>query len=284
MERMMQKVASKDGTSIVYEKVGAGPLVILVTGALGRGHDFSELAQRLALHYTVVSYDRRGRGESGDTPTYAVAREVEDIEALIKANATVENPTIENSGTAYLYGISSGAVLALHAAATMPEKVLKLALYEAPVIVDATHAPLPADYVHHLKGLAAQGKRSEAVDYFLSAAVGVPQEHITAMHSMPMWKEMEGVAHTLWYDGMVMGDTMTGKPLAASVYANAWRKATMPVLVMNGDAGDAFMQPSADALAALLPNAHRRTLEGQGHDVQSDPLAAVLIDFFTNQN
>jgi pimeloyl-ACP methyl ester carboxylesterase len=249
-------------------------VLVLVTGALGRGPDFAELAQRLDLHFTVVSYDRRGRGESGDTPPYAVAREVEDLEAIIDSKG----------GTAFVYGISSGAALALHTAAAIPNKITKLALYEMPVIVNDLHAPLPADYVPHLQALIEQGKRSDAVDYFMSAAVGVPQEYITPMHDMPMWAGLEAVAHTISYDGMVMGDTMAGKPLSASTSASRWPQATMPILVMDGSEGDAFMASSADALAAFVPHGHRLTLEGQNHDVKADPLAAVLIDFFLNQH
>jgi pimeloyl-ACP methyl ester carboxylesterase len=284
MESMLPMVISKDGTPIRYEVVGDGPLLILVSPALGRGHDYRDLAERLLLHFTVLSYDRRGRGESGDTPPYAVAREIEDIEALIDANWSNVNRGGANGGGAFLYGLSSGAVLALEAAAALPDKVKKVALYEAPFVVDASHAPLPADYIPHLQKLAEEGRRGEAVEYFMTAAVGIPPEYLAGMKGdEAMWGEMESVAHTLWYDGTVMGDTMRGQPLAASQAASRWRGVTMPALVMNGGASDPFMAHGADEVAALLPNAHRRTLDGQGHGPDPDPLAAVLIDFFTNQ-
>jgi len=266
----MSSVRSKDGTMIAYTKTGDGPPVILINGAMGTGSDpaFVELAERLSLHFSAINYDRRGRGQSGDTAPYAVDREIEDIEALIDANG----------GSAYVYGISSGAALALEAAAKLPTKVKKLALYEPPYIVDSSHAPLPADYVQHLDELIAAGRRGDAVEYFMSAAVGIPAEHIAPMKASPMWPGLEAVAHTISYDGRIMGDKMSGKPFPPQ----QWATATMPVLVINGGAGEPFMGVSGDALATLLPNAQRLTMEGQNHGVESSALAPVLIDFFTN--
>jgi pimeloyl-ACP methyl ester carboxylesterase len=264
----LNKVTSKDGTPIAFDRLGEGPPVILVAGALGvRSHPFmGQLAERLAPRFTVYNYDRRGRGDSGDTPPYAVEREIEDIEALIDAAGE----------PAYLYGISSGAALALEAAGKLPGKVKKLALYEPPFIVDDSHPPLPEDYVQHLNTLIAAGRRSDAVEYFMTDAMGLPAEFLAPMQSDPMWAEMEAVAHTLPYDGTIMGNTMSGKPLPA----RRWASATSPTLVMDGGESPPFFHHGADALADILPNAQRRTLEGQSHGVAPEALAPVLLDFF----
>ncbi|HET9495494.1 MAG TPA: alpha/beta hydrolase, partial [Chloroflexia bacterium] len=185
----VNKVTSKDGTPIAYYRTGSGPAVIIVSGALGTGTDpmHVELADLLASRFTVYNYDRRGRGESGDTPPYAVEREIEDIEALID----------EAGGSASLYGLSSGAVLALEAANALPGKVKKVALYEPPVITNAdTFPPLPADYVERQANLVAEGRRGDAVALFMKT-VGVPAEYIEPMRQDPSWAGMEGVAHTL---------------------------------------------------------------------------------------
>lgn len=262
----MEKVFSKDGTPIAYEKVGTGPVVILVTGAMGTRGSSMGLAQLLAPHFTAVPYDRRGRADSGDTSPYAVQREIEDIQALIDALG----------GSAYLYGISSGAALALEAAAALPTQVKKLVMYEAPFIVDDSHAPLPADYVPRLQQLIAEGKRGDAVAYFMTAAVGIPEEYIASMRAAPMWPGLEAVAHTIWYDGLIMGDHMSGKPLPTTL----WQTATMPILVLTGGASDPFFANSAKELVALLPNAEQSSVPGQGHDIQDEVIAPRLIDYF----
>jgi pimeloyl-ACP methyl ester carboxylesterase len=264
----MNKVTSKDGTPIAFDRLGEGPPVILVAGASGvRSHPLmGQLAERLAERFTVYNYDRRGRGDSGDTPPYAVEREIEDIDALIDAAGE----------PAYLYGISSGAVLALEAASRLPTKVKKLALYEPPFIVDDSRPPLPEDYVPHLNALIAAGRRGDAAEYFLTDAIGLPAEYVAPMRNDPMWAELEAVAHTLPYDGTIMGNTMSGKPLPA----RRWASVTTPTLVMDGGASPPFFHNGAQALADILPNAQRRTLEGQSHGVAPDALAPVLLDFF----
>src|SRR5438309_8379105 len=120
----MQSVISKDGTTIAYDRAGRGPAVILVAGAFSyRKYPASvQLADLLAQHFTVYSYDRRGRGASGDTKPYAVEREIEDIDALID----------EAGGSAFVYGHSSGGCLAVDATIQLGDKIKKLAMYEAP--------------------------------------------------------------------------------------------------------------------------------------------------------
>lgn len=276
----MPTVQSKDGTRIAYSQLGQGPAVILVAGALGfRANGVvQELAERLANRFTVIDYDRRGRGESGDTLPYAVEREVEDIDALIEAVG----------GAAALYGISSGAMLALEAASRLPHKVTKLALYEPPLLVDDSRTPVRADYIQALQTAVAEGRRGDAVEIFMIDAVGVPREFVDYMRNAPpappvegemtppAWSAMEAIAHTLAYDGMIMGPNMSCKPLQG----DHWKTATMPTLVIAGGSSETFMHTGADALAALLPNAQRQTLAGQNHAVSPAALAPVLEAFF----
>jgi len=262
----MRKVISKDGTAIAFDQSGEGPAVILVGGALSDRSGSAPLVELLAPHFTVFSYDRRGRGDSGDTAPYAVEREVEDIEALIN----------EAGGSAFVYGMSSGAVLALEVASKLPTKIKKLALYEPPFIVDDSRPLPPKDYVKQLDELTAAGRRGDAVEFFMTEAVGVPAEYLAQMRDMPMWAAMEEMAHTLAYDGAVMGDTMAGKPLPAQ----RWASATVPTLVMDGGESPTWLGNAAQAVAAVLPNARHRTLEGQEHGVAPEALAPVLEEFF----
>src|SRR6185503_2516347 len=164
----MRKVISKDGTAIAFDQSGEGPAVILVGGALSDRSGSAPLVELLAPHFTVFSYDRRGRGDSGDTAPYAVEREVEDIEALIN----------EAGGSAFVYGMSSGAVLALEVASKLPTKIKKLALYEPPFIVDDSRPLPPKDYVKQLDELTAAGRRGDAVEFFMTEVVVVPAEYL----------------------------------------------------------------------------------------------------------
>lgn len=277
----MEKVTSKDGTTIAFDRAGEGPALILVGGALSnRSHPVvGQLAALLAPHFTVFSCDRRGRGDSGDTPPYAVQREVEDIEALID----------EGDGPAFMYGVSSGAVLALEAAGRLPKKVKKLALYEPPFIIDDSRPPVPEDYVEQLDEAIAAGRPGDAVEIFMTQALLIPAEFIAQMRTAPAgkvsdegtqppeWAEMEEVAHTLAYDGRVMGDTMSGKPLPAG----RWRSVTSPTLVLTGGNSEAFFHDGAKALVDSLPEARHRILEGQDHAASPEAVAPVLIEFFT---
>lgn len=261
----MQTVTSKDGTTIAYDQTGDGPALILVGGALSDRSAAAPLTELLASRFTVIGYDRRGRGDSGDTTPYAVEREIEDIAALIAAAG----------GSAYVFGMSSGAVLALEATKS-GLAVTKLALYEPPVIIDDTRAPVPSDYAAHLAELAAEGRRSNAVEYFLIEAVQLPPDMVEQMRQAPMWPAMEKVAHTLAYDGAIMSEYMSGRPLPAG----RWAAVTIPVLVMDGGASPAWARNSVQALVDALPNAERRTLDGQTHAVAPDMLAPILADFF----
>jgi pimeloyl-ACP methyl ester carboxylesterase len=261
-------VTSKDGTRIAFDRTGEGPPVILVAGATANRSFPNPLSALLAPNFTVFNYDRRGRNESGDTPPFAVEREIEDIEALIE----------EAGGSAYAYGISSGAVVALEAAAS-GLAITKLALYEAPLILDGSRPPVPADYVRQLQESVSSGHPGDAVEIFMTKAVGIPAEFVAGMRSQPMWPALEAVAHTIAYDGAFMEGLMFGKPIPPE-RAKRWASISVPTLVIDGGASEPFMHGGAEALAKVLPNARRDTLDGQTHDVNPEVLAPVLVEFF----
>ncbi|MEO7222325.1 MAG: alpha/beta fold hydrolase, partial [Devosia sp.] len=218
----------------------------------------------LADSFTVVQYDRRGRGHSGDTQPYAVGREIEDLAAVIEAVG----------GHASLLGMSSGSVLAIEAAASgLP--VDKIVVYEPPFIVDDSRPGFPEDYVETLDGFIAQGKRGEAVEYFMTVAVGIPADQVDGMKASPFWPVMEGVAHTIAYDGRIMVDAFIDKKLPV----DRWSTVAAPGLVLDGDASFAFMKAAADAVADALPNANRETLAGQTHGADPAVIAPVLKRF-----
>ena len=265
----MKTVTSKDGTTIAFDQIGNGPVVILVDSALADRSICVKLAKLLAEEFTVINYDRRGRGDSGDIQPYTVEREVEDIEALVD-NA---------GGSAFVFGSSSGAVLALEAASKLPAKVKKQVLYEPPFIVDDSRPPMPADFVEQLKELLVRGKRSDALRLFFSKAMGIPGIFITLMRFMPSWSKSKSVAHTLEYDLAIMRDTQRGKPLAAS----RWTAADMPTLVLTGGKSEPFFHKAGEALAEVLPNAQHRILKDQHHGsvvMSPNVVASEITQFF----
>lgn len=260
-------VTSKDGTIIEYSQVGQGPVLILVDGALcyrqfGPSQD---LAAKLAPHFTVITYDRRGRGESGDTLPYAVEREVEDLAALIEVVG----------GTAYVAGQSSGAALAMDAANQL-SGITKLALYEAPFVVDETGKPVTQAFLARLKEAVAQNQRSKAVKMFMKQ-VGTPGFMIVVMPLFPMWSKLTAVAHTLAYDISIIVAHGSGKPLPPTLGSNI----NAPILVMDGGKSPTWMRHAMHALAQTLPHANYRTLEGQTHMVKAEALVPALVEFLT---
>jgi hypothetical protein len=206
-------------------------------------------------------------GESGNTPKYAVDHEVDDLAAVIEAAG----------GAACVYGTSSGANLAL-AGAARGLGITKLALWEPNFLIDDSRPPLPADYVEHVNALVSSGRRGDAVEYFLTVAAGIPAQFIAPLRGMPTWPASEAAAHTLAYDGAVVGDSMSGRPLSKQ----RWTSVGMPTLVIDGGTIP-WMSRGADALAQVLPNAQRRTVPGQQHDVAADVIAPVLAEFFGGQ-
>lgn len=263
----MQTVTSKDGTKIAYDKVGQGPAVVLVDGAMSsRASQYSgQLAELLSPEFTVYYYDRRGRGDSGDTKPFSVEKEIQDITALIDAAG----------GRASLFGLSSGGALALEAAITLGDKVRQLAIYEVPY--DESEAGVKAwhEYRTKLAELVAADDRGGAVALFMKF-VGVPDDMLAGMRQSPFWQGMEALAPTLVYDAAALGDDRT-------VPAERAKAIAVPTLLMDGGASleiMPFMRASANALATAIPNAERKTLEGQRHDVDIKVLAPVLAEFF----
>jgi pimeloyl-ACP methyl ester carboxylesterase len=265
----MEKVHSEDGTAIAFDRSGEGPALILVGGAFEQRALDTETAKLAALpllaqHFTVFHYDRRGRGESTDTQPYAVEREIEDIEALIN----------EAGGSAFVFGISSGAALAMEAAIKLGSKVKKLAMYEAPYNSDEAARQAWTDYRKQLKELLAADRRGDAVVLFMML-VGMPAEHVPEVRQYPMWPMFEGVAPTLAYDAAALGEDI-------SVPTERAAGVTVPALVMDGAASYPFMHVAAVALADAMPYGQHRTLEGQTHEVAAEAIAPVLVAFFTD--
>jgi pimeloyl-ACP methyl ester carboxylesterase len=263
---MMKTVHSKDGTVIAYDQTGDGPVVILVAGALQyRAFDqgMKQLADLLSKHFTVINYDRRGRGDSTDTLPYALDREIEDIEALIDAAG----------GSASLYGISSGGALAMEAAIKLRHKVKKLAIYEVPYNSDPAAMQAWNRYVTELRELLAENRNGDAVALFMRY-VGAPAENVEGMRQQPIWPAFEAVGPTLAYDHIAaLGET-------AAVPADRAAKVSVPTLIITGGASFPFMGETAKTLLSAIPNAEHRILEGQMHDVAAEPLAPLLIEFF----
>lgn len=260
----MGQVTSPDGTIIAFEQTGDGPLVILVDGTMAyRGHMGSlPLAAALSQGFTVIAYDRRGRGDSTDVQPYAVEREIEDIAALAQVVG----------GPVCLYGHSSGAVLALRAAASLGDLVVRLALYEPPFSIQDGTEQAFANYRRRINDLLEAGKRDEAVAFFLSDMV--PPGMLEDMRRSPEWALMEAVAHTLAYDNAVMRQGTLPEVDARAV--------TTPTLVLDGSETMSFLSDAADALASVMRDALRQTLPGQSHwPPAPEVLAPVLAGFFT---
>lgn len=254
--------ASRDGTRIAFEKTGAGPALVIVGGALSDRNGGKPLAAALAERFTVYVYDRRGRGASGDTKPYGVDREIEDLDALIE----------HAGGKAYVYGVSSGAALALHAAAKLgPAKMPRLALFEPPYGQDQRQFDEQKERVHQL---VKTGKPGDAAAYFLSA-IGIPPPALEEMKRSPNWESMKKMDFTLEYDYAVLGNGNV---------PDSVKLVTVPTLVMDGEKSIGFLRPTADRIAELLPNARRKTLEGQSHQAAPEAVAPPLAEFFGEGN
>ena len=259
----MNKVISTDGAEIAYEKMGNGPMLILVDGALCYRSfgPMTELAKLLAPHFTVITYDRRGRGESSNSKPFTLEREVSDLEALVQ----------EAGGSAFLFGTSSGGCLALEASIKLGDKVRKLAIYEPPYNSGSGARQAWKDYRVQLAELLAADRRGDAVALFMKF-VGTPDEQIKGMRIAPMWSMLEVVAPTLAGDTAAIGEDR-------SVPFRCAAAVKVPTLILNGSAVP-FMLDTATALAKAMPHAQQRTLEGQRHDVDLKVLAPVLVEFF----
>jgi len=263
----MPFVTSKDGTRIGYSVVGSGPAIILVDGALcwRASGPSGPLAEQLKDRFTVYTYDRRGRGESGDTKPYAVAREVEDLAAIVDAAG----------GSAALYAISSGVGVALAAADVLgPRKVTKMVLYEFPIFTDGSRRPDPS-YSRVMDELIASGNNAGAVKHFMKNGVGVPGFAILMMQLMGVMKKLAPVGPTPAYDTRVVSPLWTNAPPPKG----SWSNATMPVLNIGGGKSPAWMQNAQVAVSKTLPNATHKTLAGQNHMVSANAIAPMIKEF-----
>ncbi|MDB5137452.1 MAG: alpha/beta hydrolase [Mucilaginibacter sp.] len=258
----MDFVTSTDGTRIAYHKFGNGPALILVDGAFC-SKDFGpmvKLAPLLAETFTVIAYDRRARGDSGDTATYTIQREIEDLHALIK----------EGGESAFVYGISSGAVLALKAvAAGLP--VTRLALYEPPFNIDGKYRKAPAGYICKLRTMISEGRKGDAVKYYLTKVIGVPAIFAFILKLTPNWSKMKANANALPYDAEIMGDGSVPDQIGTI---------TTPTIAIAGEKSPAMLREAAQAVANKLKNGKYGILKGQTHNVSEKVLAPVLTDFF----
>lgn len=263
-------VLSADGTRIAFDVQGSDshPVLLRVDGAAThRAMDSgrAEFVRRLADRYRVVSYDRRGRGGSGDRGTYAVEREIEDVAALMD----------RFGGRGFVVGLSSGAVLALRcAAAGLP--IDGIACYEPPFVLSPDRAPVAADYVQRLRSEIDSGRPGNAMQLFMTEAVGMPASMVDGMVGQPFWPALEPLAPTLVYDAHVMGETMRGRPEAIDVFSDV----SVATLVMNGSASEPWLRKAAALLAELLPNATAIELPEQTHDVDPAVLADTIGAYF----
>jgi pimeloyl-ACP methyl ester carboxylesterase len=259
----METVTSADGTRIAFDRFGDGPPIIMAAGAFNDRSTTEPLSRALAAHCTAFNYDRRGRGDSGDTAPYSVQREIEDMAALIG----------EAGASAALFGYSSGANLALQAAASgLP--IAKLVLYEPPFNPDDSYPTLPGDLASRLTELVAEGRRGDAVELYQIAAVGMPASVVEQMRHAPFRPSMEAIAHTLAYDAAVVGDRSLPAGLIGSIRA--------PALVISGGDSPPFLREAARAVADTLPQGRLHTLAGQGHDINPEATAPVIADFLTS--
>jgi pimeloyl-ACP methyl ester carboxylesterase len=261
---MTSTVTSRDGTVIAYERSGSGPPLVVVDGALcSRGFGaMPKLKPFLQRHFTLFAYDRRGRGESGDAQPYDKVREIEDLEAMLQAAG----------GSASVLGLSSGAALALDAAAS-GLNITKLAVYEPPYMVNDGGHHASAGHAARLRQLIAAQRRGEAVTYFMRQMVGIPAFVVFMMRWVPgLWSHCKSVAHTLAYDAEIMGDfSLPAQRLAA---------VNVPTLAINGEKSDVRLRDAVQALVSALPKVEHRVLKGQSHNVSPAALTPVLVQFF----
>ena len=257
----MNTVTSKDGTPIAFDRSGEGAPIILVVGAFNDRATGAPLAATLSAHFTVFNYDRRGRGASGDSTLYAIEREIEDLAALLD----------EADGPPFVFGYSSGAILALKAAAR-GLALSRLALYEPPFLLDDGFPQLAQEISVQLTELLSSGRRGDAVELYQTELVGIPAQIVAQLRHAPFRPALEDIAHTLVYDATLTGDI--------PVLAEQLPSITVPTLVISGGNSQARVRSAAQILAGALPNAQHRSLSGQTHDIVAEVLAPVLEAFF----
>jgi pimeloyl-ACP methyl ester carboxylesterase len=260
-----RSTTSRDGTTIAYTKRGSGPPLIIVDGAFcyRENGPATELACLLAQHFTAFTYDRRGRGGSGDTAPYTVEREIDDLRAVAR----------EAGGTPFVLGISSGGALTLQAVASGID-VKKIALYEPPYMADGNGPRSFEDAKNRLQSLVTAGDRAGAVRFFMTDVYGAPRAFVLAMpFLMPnAWRRNKLVVHTTPYDLTILGDRSVLNERRASI--------PVPALVIGGEKSPKELRDAVAAVASALPNAHSRFLPGQDHNISGPALVPVLFEFF----
>lgn len=255
----MHTIVSADGTLIAFDQIGTGPPLVLIAGAsCDRGADKS-IAEALTGKFTVLNYDRRGRGDSSDSPPYSVEREIEDIDALLDAAG----------GSATVLGLSSGAVLAADAAAA-GLTIDRLVLWEPPFAVDDDGRRRSLEYATELKELLGADRRSDALTLFMSY-VGMPNEAIVGVRQSPYWQAGLSLAPTLAYDAAIMADGALERHHLGAIGS--------PTLVLTGSRSPASLRKAAEATAAEIPAAEFDVLDDQDHNVSGDALAAAIRRF-----
>jgi pimeloyl-ACP methyl ester carboxylesterase len=263
---MTSYVTSADGTQIAFDRLGQGPPVVVMSGMFCDRQTTRELAEQLAQQFSVINYDRRGRGDSGDTAPYALEREVEDLGALIA----------EAGGTASVYGHSSGAGLALNAAASgLP--ITRLVLHEPPYGPDHEESKRGArELAENVRAALAEDRRADAIKLFLTAS-GMPPEMVEGISSDP---KMHAVAPTMPYDFEVMGDISRGGTIPEDLV----RAISIPTLVIAGGESPDFFRDAAARIVEVLPNGKHTVLERQDHGAPADVVAPVVSEFFTTRS
>ncbi|SEF13624.1 alpha/beta fold hydrolase [Jiangella alba] len=259
----MFTTTSADGTTIAYDRSGSGAPIVFVSGAFNDRHTLAPVAAELASSHTVVCYDRRGRGDSGDTAPYAVDREIEDLDAVLTAVG----------GSAAVFGFSSGANLAL-LAASRGVVVSSLVMYEAPFAL-TTDDRRPADLPSRLASLITAGRRADAVTTFQLEGIGLPPEMVAGIRQSPFFPQLEAIAPTVVYDA-----TLTAPPYDQPT--PEMRAVQVPVLVLTGEETWPVLRRTAEALPSLLPDARYLTVPGGAdHTISPPHTAAVVREFLT---
>ena len=255
----MEKVTSADGTTIAFDQLGAGPPLILVAGASCDRSIDAPLAAALAGQFTVLNYDRRGRGDSDDTLPFALEREVEDIDVLLAAAG----------GSATVVGLSSGAALAADAAIRgLP--IDTLVMWEPPFSVAVDGQRRFKEYTEELNVALAEGRRGDALAQFMRF-VGLPEDMIGGMRQSPYWEFGERLAPTLAYDAVVLGDS--------TIPQERYARIDVPTLVLAGSESPEFLRAAAAQVAAAIPGAQHDVLPGQDHNVAGEALTPAVVQF-----
>ncbi|RWI57035.1 MAG: alpha/beta hydrolase [Mesorhizobium sp.] len=258
----LRTAASADGTRIAYEAIGSGPPLIVVVGAFNDRHTGSALAAAMSDEFSVYIYDRRGRGDSGDTQPYDVDREVDDLRAVLLAAG----------GHAAVLGFSSGAALALNAAVALP--IEKLIMFGPPIVTDGSRPQVPENLAARVKALVGQGQRGEAVELFQLEAIGMPPSVVEKMRHAPFRPGLEAMAHTLFYDLSVTAEASDIDRLLPLI--------SMPTLVLAGADGPGWIRAAAAEIARRLPDGRHVSIEALGQDLDADRIAPLVSDFLIN--